>query len=414
MLEAMSLHLPEPRGVLRERVIETLGRVGISVAAGPGPATTRTSSAAACAQRVMIAMALSCVPSLLIADEPTTALDVTIQAQVLALIRRLARELGVAVLLVSHDLGIISQMCHRVLVMYAGRVVEDATVGALFRAPAASLHPRAHRGLPRLEGDGRLGAIGGMMPGLQVASPGVPVPSPAVRSPSRAAGVDAPVLRSIAADRDSRLSSRGDVVTPSPPLLEVSDLVKHFPVRSNPLAALWPTASPRVVHAVDGVSFTIESGETLGLVGESGCGKTTTGRLVLRAIDPTSGRIAFEGQDITALSARRLLPFRRKVQIVFQDPYSSLNPRLTVGRAVDRAASGCTGSRRAPRAEARVRRAARHGRAVDPSTSIATRTSSRVASGSGWASPGRSRRARASWSPTRRSRPSTSRCARRS
>ena len=123
-------------------------------------------------------------------------------------------------------------------------------------------------------------------------------------------------------------------MTPSPPLLEVSDLVKHFPVRSNPLAALWPAASPRVVHAVDGVSFTIEPGETLGLVGESGCGKTTTGRLVLRAIDPTSGRIAFEGQDITALPARRLLPFRRKVQIVFQDPYSSLNPRLTVGRAV--------------------------------------------------------------------------------
>ena len=143
-------------------------------------------------------------------------------------------------------------------------------------------------------------------------------------------------------------------MTPSPPLLEVSDLVKHFPVRSNPLAALWPAASPRVVHAVDGVSFTIEPGETLGLVGESGCGKTTTGRLVLRAIDPTSGRIAFEGQDITALPARRLLPFRRKVQIVFQDPYSSLNPRLTVGRAVvepirvHRIAEGA-------RAEARVR-----------------------------------------------------------
>ena len=143
-------------------------------------------------------------------------------------------------------------------------------------------------------------------------------------------------------------------MTSSPPLLEVSDLVKHFPVRSNPLAALWPAASPRVVHAVDGVSFTIEPGETLGLVGESGCGKTTTGRLVLRAIDPTSGRIAFEGQDITALPARRLLPFRRKVQIVFQDPYSSLNPRLTVGRAVTepirvhRIAEGA-------RAEARVR-----------------------------------------------------------
>ena len=119
-----------------------------------------------------------------------------------------------------------------------------------------------------------------------------------------------------------------------PPLLEVRDLVKHFPVRANPLAALWPAATRRVVHAVDGVSFAIEAGETLGLVGESGCGKTTTGRLVLRAIEPTRGRIIFEGQDITALPASQLLPFRRKVQIVFQDPYSSLNPRMTVGQMV--------------------------------------------------------------------------------
>jgi oligopeptide/dipeptide ABC transporter ATP-binding protein len=166
MLEAMALHLPGPRGALRERVVETLGRVGIS--------TPRTRArdyphqfSGGMAQRVMIGMGISCMPKLLIADEPTTALDVTIQAQVLALIRRRARELGVAVLLVSHDLGIISQMCHRVLVMYAGRVVEEAPVGGLFRAPA---HPYT-RGLieclPRLDADGRLGAIGGMMPGLR-------------------------------------------------------------------------------------------------------------------------------------------------------------------------------------------------------------------------------------------------------
>ncbi len=119
-----------------------------------------------------------------------------------------------------------------------------------------------------------------------------------------------------------------------PPLLEVQDLVKHFPVRSNPLAALRRGVPPRVVHAVDGVSFDVAVGETLGLVGESGCGKTTTGRLVLRAIEPTRGRIVFEGENITALPASRLLPFRSKAQIVFQDPYSSLNPRMTVGAMV--------------------------------------------------------------------------------
>jgi oligopeptide/dipeptide ABC transporter ATP-binding protein len=166
MLEAMALHLPERRSTLRDRVVETLGRVGI-----PSPGARARDYphqfSGGMAQRVMIGMGVSCVPSLLIADEPTTALDVTIQAQVLALIRRLARELGVAVLLVSHDLGIISQMCHRVLVLYAGRVVEEAPVAAIFRAPA---HPYT-RGLidclPHLEGNARLGAITGNMPGLR-------------------------------------------------------------------------------------------------------------------------------------------------------------------------------------------------------------------------------------------------------
>ncbi len=171
VLEAMALHLPEPRRALRERVLEIFGRVGIP------SARTRARDyphqfSGGMAQRVMIGMGISCVPSLLIADEPTTALDVTIQAQVLALIRRLARELGVAVLLVSHDLGIISQMCHRVLVMYAGKIVEEASVAAVFSAPA---HPYT-RGLidclPSLAGTGRLGAIGGAMPGLSAVPSG--------------------------------------------------------------------------------------------------------------------------------------------------------------------------------------------------------------------------------------------------
>ncbi|HSB41124.1 MAG TPA: ABC transporter ATP-binding protein [Methylomirabilota bacterium] len=198
MLEAMALHLPEPRRRLKERVVETLARVGI-----PSPRARARDYphqfSGGMAQRVMIGMGVSCVPSLLIADEPTTALDVTIQAQVLALIRQLARELGVAVLLVSHDLGIISQMCHRVLVMYAGRVVEEAPVAALFRAPA---HPYT-RGLiaclPQLHGNGRLGAIGGMMPGLRALPSGCrfhprcPIAEPHCR-------LEAPALRSLAPD----------------------------------------------------------------------------------------------------------------------------------------------------------------------------------------------------------------------
>jgi oligopeptide/dipeptide ABC transporter ATP-binding protein len=199
MLEAMALHLPEPRATLRARVLDTLSRVGI-----PSPQARAHDYphqfSGGMAQRVMIGMGISCVPSLLIADEPTTALDVTIQAQVLALIRRLAREMGVSVLLVSHDLGIISQMCHRVLVMYAGRVVEEAPVATLFRSPT---HPYT-RGLieclPRLDGNGRLGAIGGMMPGLRALPPGCrfhprcPIAEPRCR-------VEAPALRPLATGR---------------------------------------------------------------------------------------------------------------------------------------------------------------------------------------------------------------------
>jgi oligopeptide/dipeptide ABC transporter ATP-binding protein len=168
--EAMALHLAEPRRTLRQRVVEILGRVGIPSAAIRQRDYPHQFSGGM-AQRVMIGMAMACAPSLLIADEPTTALDVTIQAQVLALIRRLSRETGAAVLLVSHDLGIVSQMCHRVLVMYAGRIVEAGPVGALFRQPA---HPYT-RGLlgclPRADGAGRLDAIPGTMPGLS-AMPG--------------------------------------------------------------------------------------------------------------------------------------------------------------------------------------------------------------------------------------------------
>jgi oligopeptide transport system ATP-binding protein len=166
VLEAMTLHLAEPRRTLRRRVVDILARVGIPAAAARARDYPHQFSGGM-AQRAMIGMAMSCVPSLLIADEPTTALDVTIQAQVLALLRTLAREMGVAVLLVSHDLGIISQMCHRVVVMYAGRVVEAAPVATVFRAAAHPYTRALIDCLPRLEGSDRLGAIAGVMPGLR-------------------------------------------------------------------------------------------------------------------------------------------------------------------------------------------------------------------------------------------------------
>jgi oligopeptide/dipeptide ABC transporter ATP-binding protein len=165
LVEAMALHSDDGRSALRRRAVDLLSRVGISSAVRRVRDYPHQFSGGM-AQRVMIAMGVSCVPSLLIADEPTTALDVTIQAQVLALIRRLAREMGMAVLLVSHDLGIVSQMCHRVVVMYAGRIVEEATVATVFRAPAHPYTRALIACLPDLDGAGRLGAIRGVMPGL--------------------------------------------------------------------------------------------------------------------------------------------------------------------------------------------------------------------------------------------------------
>jgi oligopeptide transport system ATP-binding protein len=196
LFEAMALHLAEPRRTLRARAVEILSRVGIPSAAARARDYPHQFSGGM-AQRVMIGMGMACMPSLLIADEPTTALDVTIQAQVLALIRRLAREMDVAVLLVSHDLGLVSQMCHRVLVMYAGRIVEAAPIGTIFRAPA---HPYT-RGLvaclPRVDATSRLEAIDGTMPGLTALPAGCRFHPRCPVAETRCA-VDPPALRPLA------------------------------------------------------------------------------------------------------------------------------------------------------------------------------------------------------------------------
>ena len=303
-------------------------------------------------QRVMIAMALACGPRLLIADEPTTALDVTIQAQILDLMRKLGAETGASIILITHDLGVVAEMAQRVVVMYAGRKVEEASVEALFAAPR---HPYT-RGLlgsmPHLgqslsdDEDAprqRLVEIPGMVPSLKDATPGclfAPRCDSASAQCRSEVPTDAgpwlwPLGRLLAPDQRTIQDHDGPRdaarMTAHPAsthlLLDVQGARKHFATEQG-----WFGRSSGKVQAVDGVSFTIAAGETLGLVGESGCGKSTIGKLILRLLEPTAGRILWRGQAIEGLSQAQMRPVRRELQAVFQDPYSSLNPRI---RAAD-------------------------------------------------------------------------------
>ena len=289
----------------------------------------------------MIAMALACRPALLIADEPTTALDVTIQAQILALIVDLQKTLGTGLILITHDLGVVAQTAQRVVVMYAGKKVEEATVEALFEKPR---HPYT-RGLmasmpevitldaktdARLTRNSRHGAVPDQpAAGLRLRAALQARDRPLPRGISAAAGFRRPSSGGLLARRRTGGGAMNGTMTRSRPLLEVSDLVKHYAVRGGVLRRRIGT-----VHAVDGVSFSLATGETLGLVGESGCGKSTVARSVLRLVEPSSGSIVLNGTDITRLGKSELRPHRRSMQIVFQDPFASLNPRMTAGDIV--------------------------------------------------------------------------------
>jgi len=250
-------------------------------------------------QRVMIAMALSCRPAVLIADEPTTALDVTIQAQILQLIKVLQDEMEMGVIFITHDMGVVADIADRVLVMYQGEAVETGTVEQIFHAPE---HPYTRALLAAVP---RLGAMNGSdlprrFPLISLTNPGF-----------------------------QEAETEQDTVVPGDPILQVRDLVTRFPLRGGLLNRV-----KREVHAVENVSFDLWPGETLSLVGESGSGKSTTGRALLRLVEAQEGTITFNGERIDTLPAGQLQPLRRDIQFIFQDPYASLDPRQTVGYSI--------------------------------------------------------------------------------
>jgi peptide/nickel transport system ATP-binding protein len=252
-------------------------------------------------QRVMIATALACKPKLLIADEPTTALDVTIQAQILELIKTLQDEEGMSVLFITHDMGVVAEIADRVVVMWKGRKLEDAPSAEVFSAPVHGYTKALLAAVPRL-GD--------------MAGHGRPLRFPHI-DPDHGEVRGQPVE---AADT---------VKADEAPLLEISGLTTRFAIRGGVLGRLRGR-----VHAVENVSFMLQRGETLALVGESGCGKSTTGRSILRLIEPSSGTVRFEGRDVTRVGKGELLDVRRSMQMIFQDPFASLNPRKSVGAAI--------------------------------------------------------------------------------
>lgn len=272
-------------------------------------------------QRVMIAMALSGNPSVLIADEPTTALDVTIQATILDLIRQLQRARNMAVVFITHDMGVIAEIADRVVVMYRGRRVETAPVYDLFAHPQHPYtqgllycRPRPNQQLRRLP------TVADFMT-VTFSEDGELDITAKLHSPQEQSALLQGITAQDKGDRAQELSQHE-------PMLRVTNLLKAFPVRRGFLAR------KSELRAVDNVSFEVYPGETLGLVGESGCGKSTLSRCLLRLIEPTSGEIEFEGQSILSLNEAQLRPLRRKFQIIFQNPYGSLDARQTVGSAL--------------------------------------------------------------------------------
>ncbi len=303
-------------------------------------------------QRVMIAIGLACNPKLIIADEPTTALDVTIQAQILELMKELSRRLNIALIVITHNLGVVARYADRVNVMYAANIIEQGTADDIFLRP---LHPYTiglMRSVPRLDlpRGVRLETIEGLPPDLRSPPSGCrfaprcpyrletclkPIVLRPIKPGHRTACIraDEIALGRLVPDVPRREAAAVTTTDESAtPLVVVEHLRKYFEVPAHGAGIF--SSKMVTVKAVDDVSFSIAPGETLGLVGESGCGKTTVGRTVLRLEDPTEGKISFAGQDIAHHGRKELREVRRRIQVIFQDPYSSLNPRMTIGQII--------------------------------------------------------------------------------
>lgn len=312
VVEAIRLHQDVSKQQAQERTLDLFDQVKLPDAKRIFEAYPHQISGGQ-KQRVMIAMAMACNPSVLIADEPTTALDVTVQNTILRLMADLRDSLNMSIIFITHDLGVIAEIADTVAVMYKGKIVEQGPVLDIFKDPK---HPYT-KGLlacrPRL--DKRLKILPTISSFMSGADGSL---DQSIEAVVNAAGVS-----------DDEYRARQEKLATQKPILEVKDLHTWFPNRSGFFSRV-----KSYVKAVDGVTFDVFPGETLGLVGESGCGKTTLGRTILRLIDPTEGNVIFDGKDITAMNQNELRHIREDIQIIFQDPYSSLNPRITIGNAI--------------------------------------------------------------------------------
>jgi peptide/nickel transport system ATP-binding protein len=346
LMEPLFIHMNMGAEEAKARAIELLTLVGITDPANRLAQFPHQLSGGM-RQRVMIAIGLACNPKLLIADEPTTALDVTIQAQILELMKDLSRRLGIAVIVITHNLGIVARYADRVNVMYAARLVESGPAEAVFGAPT---HPYA-RGLlgavPRLDRPrtSKLQTIDGAPPNLLNPPEGcrfrprcrfaidlcTTVPARLeIASDHTVACHRASEIATLDNDASALISQAKATLAPTTaePVVDIRGVSKHFHVGGGLIAP------KKVVRAVNDVTISVRAGETLGIVGESGCGKSTLGRVILRLDDPTAGEIFFEGTDLANLGRNEMVDVRKKMQVIFQDPYSSLNPRMTVGQII--------------------------------------------------------------------------------